>query len=262
VSLGLGVFTTLVVAFLFMPLLIVVILSFSSQSYLSFPPPGFSWRWYQGLTQTPEWLHALWSSMKVGVPAAVLSGVFGVCAALVATRARVIWGNAFSALVAAPMMVPHIILAIGVYPTMVDLGLSGTFSAIVFAHTVIATPFVFITVRSALQGYSGTLELAAMTLGADGWTSFRRITLPMILPGLIVGVIFAFTASFDELMLSLFLTTPETNTLPRVIWAHLAYQLSPDIAAVASLVLAFSCILVIVSLAMRARGARIDGIGG
>ncbi len=119
--LSLGAFTTLVVAFLFMPMLVVVVLSFSSLSYLAFPPPGWSLRWYEGLPASQEWLHALWSSLKVGVPVALLSVVFGVCAALVAARARVLWRGAFAALVAAPMMVPHIILAIGVYPTMVDV---------------------------------------------------------------------------------------------------------------------------------------------
>jgi ABC-type spermidine/putrescine transport system permease subunit II len=254
---ALGLLTGLVFLFLFLPMVIVVILSFSSLSYLAFPPPSFSWRWYQGLPSDPEWLHALWSSLKVGIPVALLSAVLGVCSALVATRARVFWRGGFAALVAAPMMVPHIILAIGVYPMMVDVGLTGTFAAVVLAHTVIAMPFVFITVRSSLQGYSATLELAAMTLGANWWVSFRRVTLPMILPGLVVGTVFAFTASFDELMLSLFLTTPETNTLPRVIWAHLSFQLSPDIAAVATLVLIFSCLLMAVPLALRRRGAKL-----
>ncbi len=254
----LGVLTGLIFLFLFLPMLIVVILSFSSLSYLAFPPPSFSLQWYESLPSNEEWLHALWSSLKVGVPVAVLSALLGVCAALVAPRARVFWRGGFAALVAAPMMVPHIILAIGVYPMMVDVGLTGTFAAVVLAHTVIAMPFVFITVRSALQGYSETLELAAMTLGANWWVSFRRITLPMILPGLIVGTVFAFTASFDELMLSLFLTTPETNTLPRVIWAHLSFQLSPDIAAVATLVLVFSCLLMAVPLMLRRRGAKLE----
>lgn len=253
--LSLGLFMTLVLLFLFLPMLVVVVLSFSSLTYLSFPPPGLSWRWYEKVFSDAEWTHALWSSLKVGVPVALLSVVLGVCAALVATRARVAWRGGFSALVAAPMMVPHIILAIGVYPTMVDAGLSGTFSAIVLAHTAIAVPFVFITVRAALQGYSATLELAAMTLGANWWVSFRRITLPMVLPGIVVGAVFAFAASFDELMLSLFLTTPETNTLPRVIWAHLAFQLSPDVAAVATMVLLFSCVLMAAPLLLRRRGA-------
>jgi ABC-type spermidine/putrescine transport system permease subunit II len=251
---------TLIIVFLFTPLLVVVILSFSDKSYLQFPPSGVSLRWYEGLPKNHEWLGALWSSLKVGVPVAALAAVLGVCAALVATRAKVVWGSAFSALVAAPMMVPHVILAIGVYPTMVDMGLAGSFIAIVLAHTVIAVPFVFITVRSSLQGYSASLELAAMTLGADWWTTFRRITLPMIAPGLAAGAVFAFTASFDELMLALFLTTPTTNTLPRVIWAHLAYQLSPEIAAVASLVMLFSCLLLALPLLLRGRGASADGV--
>lgn len=252
--------TALVILFLFLPMVIVVILSFSPLSYLSFPPPGVSLRWYQGLPASPEWLHALWSSIKVAVPVAALSVVLGVAAALVAVRGRIAGRPAFAALVAAPMMVPHIVLAIGMYPTMVDARLSGTFAAIVLAHTVIAMPFVFITVRASLQGYSPALEQAAMTMGANGWVAFRRVTLPMVLPGVLTGAVFAFTASFDELMLSLFLTTPETNTLPRVIWAHLAFQLSPDVAAVATLVLVLSCLLVAIPLVLRRRGAAIPGL--
>lgn len=256
----LGSFSGLIVAFLFLPMLVVVVLSISRLSDLSFPPPGVSLRWYQGLPASSEWLHALWSSIKVAVPVTALSVALGVAAAQVAVRGRVRWRAAFAALVAAPMMVPHIVLAIGMYPTMVDAGLSGTFAAIVLAHTVIAMPFVFITVRASLQGYSPALEQAAMTMGATGWVAFRRVTLPMVAPGIVTGAVFAFTASFDELMLSLFLTTPETNTLPRVIWAHLAFQLSPDIAAVATLVLVVSCILVAIPLVLRKRGAAIPGL--
>lgn len=253
-------FAGLVVAFLFLPMLIVVVLSFSPLSYLSFPPPGVSLRWYQSLPANAEWPHALWSSIKVAVPVTALSVALGVAAAQVAVRGRVRWRAAFAALVAAPMMVPHIVLAIGMYPTMVDAGLAGTFAAIVLAHTVIAMPFVFITVRASLQGYSPALEQAAMTMGANGWVAFRHVTLPMVAPGIVTGAVFAFTASFDELMLSLFLTTPETNTLPRVIWAHLAFQLSPDIAAVATLVLVVSCLLVAVPLVLQRKGASIPGL--
>ncbi len=256
----LAAFTGLLVLFLFLPMLVVAILSFSPLSYLSFPPPGVSLRWYAGLTGDGEWARALWSSVKVAVPVSLLSVVLGVSAALVAVRGRVRWRGAFAALVAAPMMVPHIVLAIGVYPTMVDARLTGTFAAIVLAHTVIAMPFVFITVRAALQGYSPALEQAAMTMGANGWTAFRRVTLPMVAPGIVTGAVFAFTASFDELMLSLFLTTTETNTLPRVIWAHLAFQLSPDIAAVATLVLLVSCAAVAVPLLLRRARASIPGL--
>lgn len=262
VRLVLGAVTVLVVGFLFLPMAVVAVLSFSPLTYLSFPPPGVSLRWYAGLPGDAEWLHALWSSLKVAVPVSMLSVLLGVAAALVAVRGRVRWRGAFAALVAAPMMVPHIVLAIGIYPTIVDVRLNGTFAAIVLAHTVIAMPFVFITVRAALQGYSPALEQAAMTLGADGWTSFRRVTLPMVLPGIVTGAVFAFTASFDELMLSLFLTTPETNTLPRVIWAHLAFQLSPDIAAVATLVLLVSCATVAVPLLLRRRGEGRDSVPG
>ena len=121
----------------------------------------------------------------------------------------------------------------------------------VIGHTVVATPLVFITVSAALRGYDPALELAAMTLGANAWRAFRHVTLPMIGSGLVVGGIFAFAISFDELMLALFLASPRTETLPRLLWEHLSQTVTPAIAAVATLMLAFTLLLLLQSGALR-----------
>ena len=125
------------------------------------------------------------------------------------------------------MMLPHVILAIGLYPVMLELGLLRSQVAAILAHTVIGIPLVFITVAASLRSYSGSLERAAMTLGANLWQTFWRVTLPMILPGVIVGGILAFASSFDELILSLFMTGATTRTLPRLMWEQMSDFLLP-----------------------------------
>lgn len=257
---GLALFAALVVLFLFLPLAVVVIISFSADSYLNFPPSGWSMRWYTGLEDDGAWLSALANSLMIGIPAALLSVVFGLLAALVVARGGMRHASWLAALVTAPIMLPTIILAIGLYPTMIDLSLNTTLAAVIFGHTVLTTPIVFIMCRSALQSYSPTLELAAQTLGASWLVAFRRITVPMITPSMVASAAFAFSLSFDELIVSLFLATPTTNTLPRMIWERLNFQVSPVVAAVATLILLFSFLLLAVAALIRRRdGEPIQG---
>jgi ABC-type spermidine/putrescine transport system permease subunit II len=140
-------------------------------------------------------------------------------------------------------MLPHVIIAIGLYPTMLDLRLLSSYAAVIIGHTVIATPLAITTVSASLRSYDHTLELAAMTLGADPWRVFWRVTFPMVRAGIAVGGIFAFAVSFDELMLALFLTSPRTETVPRLLWEHLAQTVTPSIAAVATIILAITLLL-------------------
>jgi len=252
-------FSLLVFVFLFAPLIIVMLISFSGESYLTFPPASWSTRWYATARADPAWTNALWNSVRIGLPVAALAVVLGTMAALVVARGKVAWSGYLAALVTMPLMLPTIILAIGLYPTMIDFRLNSTFFAVIFAHAVIATPMVFIMVRSALQAYSPTLELAAQTLGAGWFVAFRRITLPMIAPSLLTAAAFAFTSSFDELILALFLATPSTNTLPRIIWERLSYEVSPVIAAVATLILCLSFTLLALVATVRRGGIGLEG---
>lgn len=234
---------TLLVIFLIAPLAVVVLMSFTNQLYLAFPPTELVWRWYRALWNEPRWLHAAWNSIEIGVLTAILSIVLGTLSALAVARGGRAWMQSVGSLIVAPMMLPHIIIAIGLYPTMLDLGLNSTYGAVVIGHAVVATPLVFTTVTASLRGYDPALELAAMTLGANGWRSFRYVTLPMIGSGLAIGGIFAFAVSFDELMLALFLASPRTETLPRLLWEHLNQNITPVIAAVATMVLLFTFLL-------------------
>jgi len=250
------VYAVLVLAFLMLPLAIIVPMSFSDQPYLTFPPSGWTWHWYEEVRNQPRWLTAAWNSVRIGVPVALLSVVFGTLAALAVTRSGSGWSKPFSLLVLAPMMLPHVIIAIGLYPTIVSLGLAGSYLAIVIGHTVVGIPFVFVTVSAALKNYPPTLDMAARTLGANGWKTFLRVTLPMTWPGIASGGLLAFATSFDELMLALFLTGIRTETLPRIIWDQLSFALTPTIAAAATLILLLTTLLLGIASLLGARRSR------
>ncbi len=244
----------LFVAFLVAPLIVVALMSFTDQLYLAFPPTRLVLRWYHVVWGQQRWLDAAWNSIQIGVATAAASVVLGTLSALAVTRGVRPWLVPIGSLIVAPMMLPHVIIAIGLYPTMLDLGLSGSYTAVVIGHAVVATPLVFITVSAALRGYDHALELAAMTLGANGWRAFIHVTLPMIRSGLAIGGILAFAVSFDELMIVLFLASPRTETLPLLLWEHLAQTVTPAIAVVATLILAFTLLLLLAVQALR-RGA-------
>jgi ABC-type spermidine/putrescine transport system permease subunit II len=243
----------LVLCYLALPLTVIVPLAFSDQSYLSFPPSGWSTKWFVRIAENPAWRQAAINSLLVGVPTSVLSMLFGTLAALAVSRGGPRGAALVSVVVVAPVMLPHVILAIGLYPVLLQLGLLGTHAAAIVGHTIIGIPLVFITVNAALSGYSGSLELAAMTLGADPWRTFRTVTFPMIRTGVVVGGILAFASSFDELMLALFFTGAGTRTLPRLMWEQLNDYLTPTIAAVATLVLAFTLVLLAFASALQGR---------
>ena len=260
--LGAIAFVLLVIFYLVVPTLIIVPLSFSSQSYFSFPPAGFSLRWYQEFAANQDYRRAIVNSLQIGLPAALLATVAGTLAALALVRGTLPFRRLLGALMIAPMVLPQIVLALGLYPIMSSLGLIGTLPAIVLAHAVVTMPLVFITVSAALKAYQPSLEMAAMTLGASGWKTFLHITFPLIRPGMIIGFIFAFTFSFDELILAIFLTSPTTRTVPRLLWEQLNYQVTPVIAAATVVLLGATVVLLLISAIVhrwaQRKTARID----
>ncbi len=241
-----------ILLYLALPMLIIVPMSFSGETYLAFPPQSWSLGWYRQVAESRSWFDAAGNSLLIGASAALVATVLGTLASLALARGRVASIGLISTIMVAPMMLPHIILAIGLYPVMLDLGALRTYAGVIIAHAVIGLPPVFLTVNAALKGHSRSLELAAMTLGADPWQSFWRVTFPLIRPGVVVGAILAF-ASFDELILSLFLTGTATRTLPRLIWEQLNDFLTPAIAAVATLVFVFSLVLLSIVAFVRRR---------
>jgi len=253
---GLGVLTALVLLFLVAPILIIVPLSFSSGSFFYYPLPGFSLRWYHDFFTSTFWLPSVWNSLIVGSSATLAATVLGTLAALGIWRARFPGQALVLALLISPMVVPVIIVAVGTYFAFAPLGLTNGYSGLILAHTTLAVPFVVVTVLATLSGFDRTLTRAAAGLGASPVATFRRVTLPLILPGVLSGAVFAFAASFDEVVVALLMAGPGQRTLPRQMFAGINDNISLTIAAAATMLIAISLLLMIAVGLLRRRSER------
>jgi putative spermidine/putrescine transport system permease protein len=233
----------LVLLFLALPILIVAALSFSSASYLTFPPPALGVRWYRAYLGSREWLDATWLSLAVAACVVVLATALGTIASLGLRHLPHAMRAAVGALVLSPLIVPGIVVAIGIYYVFARYRLVGTPAGLVLAHTCLAVPFVVTSVSASLVGLDRRLEQAALSLGATPWGTFRQVTLPLIRPGVLVGALFAFITSFDELIVALFLSGSGAITLPRRMWDDLRFAIDPTIAAVSTLTIVLSATL-------------------
>ncbi|MFC9359212.1 ABC transporter permease [Rhodococcus sp. NPDC057014] len=232
----LKVWVALVVALLLAPTLVVIPMSFSDSTTFSFPPKGWSLRWYQNFFQSPEWVDALLDSLKVGVAAAVIATVVGTAAAVALDRSRFRGRSAVQGAMMAPAIVPSIVIAVAIYIMFLKWHLTGSLLGFVAAHSILAVPFVIVTVSTALSNYDRTVEYASASLGAGPITTFRRIVLPSLAPGIASGFVFAFVTSFDEVVVALFLQTPDLRTLPVKMYNSITLQIDPTIAAASSLI--------------------------
>jgi len=246
-------FAGLVVAFLMAPLLVVVPMSFNHSSLLQFPPTQFSLRWYEAYISDGGWIAATVTSLQVGVLSAVMAVVLGTLAALGITRGRFRGRAVAQAFVLSPLIVPVIIVAVGVYYLFSLLRLNGTIAGLVLGHTVLTLPYAVVVISASLERFDIRLEEAAMGLGASPFTAFWRVTLPIIRPGLIVAALFAFLISFDEVVIAIFVSGPETTTLPKKIWDGIRFELSPTIAAVSTLLIVFSWVVMTIAELLRRR---------
>jgi ABC-type spermidine/putrescine transport system permease subunit II len=226
--------------YLIVPTFVIIPVSLSSERYLTFPPAGYSLQWYSKLVNTPGYALSFANTLKVGLLVTIFSMAIGTLAALAIVRGKPRFARGFSALVLSPLMLPQIILVIGLYPVLAATNLIGGYAGIVIAHTVVASPLVFITVSASLRNYSPSLELAAMTMGANPLQTFRLVTLPMIRAGVMVGGLFAFASSFDEVVMALFLTDTTSITLPKFMLGELQYEMDPTIAAASTLIVFIS----------------------
>jgi putative spermidine/putrescine transport system permease protein len=242
-----------VLVFLALPILIVVALSFSSASYLTFPPPTFGVRWYRAYLGSSEWLDSTWLSLAIAACVVVLATTLGTLAALGLPRLPRGLRTAIGALVLSPLIVPGIVAAIGIYYVFAAYRLVGTPLGLILAHTCLAVPFVVTSVSASLAGLDRRLEQAALSLGATPWGTFRQVTLPLIRPGVLVGALFAFITSFDELIVALFLSGSGAITLPRRMWDDLRFAIDPTIAAVSTLTIALTATLLLGAHFLRRR---------
>ena len=251
----LATLTVIVLAFLVAPILIIVPLSFSAGSFFHYPLPGLSLRWYQVFFGSSFWLPSLWNSMFVGSAATVLATVLGTLAAIGLWRARFPGQSLLLAIMISPMVVPAVIVAVGVYFAFAPLGLTDGYAGLILAHTTLAAPFVVITVLATLSGFDRTLLRAGASLGAPPFTVFRRVMLPLILPGVISGAVFAFATSFDEVVVALLIAGPGQRTLPRQMFAGINDNISLTITAAATMLIALSLVLMAVVRWLHQRGA-------
>jgi putative spermidine/putrescine transport system permease protein len=261
----LGVWVTwtgavIVLFFLLVPIIAIVPLSFSSGNFLVYPLPGFSLRWYEELLTSDKWLPALRNSLIVGLSATVAATILGTLAAVGLNRARFPARAVVMGLLLSPMIVPVVITAIGVYFFFAPLGLTNSYAGLILAHTALAAPFVVVTVSATLAHFDTTMSRAAASLGAAPLTGFRRVTLPLIMPGVASGALFAFATSFDEVVVALMIAGPQQRTLPREMFSGIRESINPTITAVATVLILTAIALLSCLELLRRRSERLAGL--
>ena len=277
----------LIFVFLILPILIVLPLSFNVEPYfsftpgmLTFDPEAFSLRWYKDIfrngMQAPDapldwawlsdtwnngqWMRAIRNSFFIGICATLLSTALGTVAAIGLSRSEMPHRRLIMSILISPMIVPLVITAAGMFFFYSKVHLSQTYLGVIMAHAVLGTPFVIITVTATLVGFDKSLVRASNSLGAGPIETFFKIQMPLIIPGVISGGLFAFITSFDEVVAVLFLASPEQRTIPRQMWSGIREQISPTILAVATLLVLLSIILLTVIELLRRRSERLRGI--
>jgi putative spermidine/putrescine transport system permease protein len=257
---GLRIYVGLVLLFLIAPILAIMPLSFNSETFFSYPMPGYSLRWYDDFFTNDRWQSALRLSLVLAFLTTLLSTTLGTLAALGLVRGNLPWRATIMAILISPMVVPIIISAIGMFFFYAKLNMLGTLPGLVLAHTALATPFVVITVTATLSSFDKTLMRAGESLGASPTWVFFKVVLPLILPGMISGALFAFVTSFDEVIAVLFIAGPEQRTLPRQMFSGIRELISPTITAAASVLIVISTLLLVTVELLRRRSERLRGV--
>jgi putative spermidine/putrescine transport system permease protein len=262
-------FRTICVAVLFfmiMPILVIIPLSFNAQDFftftkgmLAFDPEAYSLKHYRDFFTNPDWQQALRNSMMIAPVATLIALVLGTTAAIGLSQPHVPFRGAIMAILISPMIVPTIISAAGMYFFYSRLGLQGTYWGVTLAHAALGIPFVIITVTATLVGFDRSLVRAAATLGAGPVRTFFKVQMPLILPGVIAGGLFAFITSFDEVVVVLFVGSAGQKTLPWQMFIGLREQISPTILAVATTLVAISVMLLATMELLRRRSERLRG---
>ncbi len=273
--------------FLIAPIIVIMPLSFNAEPYftftqemITFDPEGYSMRWYDRILthgmanpdiprdntwwsdawNNGQWIHSARNSIIIGVAATIVATVLGTIAALGLSRPEMPFRRVIMALLISPMIVPLIITATGLFFFYSSIGLAHSYAGIILAHAMLGIPFVIITVTATLVGFDHSLTRASASLGADPITTFRQVIMPLILPGIISGALFAFVTSFDEVVVVLFVASYDQNTIPLQMWNGIREQISPTILAVATILVIFSILLLTTIEFLRRRAERLRGI--
>jgi putative spermidine/putrescine transport system permease protein len=250
---ALRVFAVGVLAFLVLPVVVIVPLSFSDSSFLAYPIEGWSLQWYREMWNSAAWANAARNSFIVAPLSTLLATVLGTLAAMGLAHSRFFGKGFITGLLIAPMVVPIVVIGVSSYLYFARLGLNDSYTGLVLVHAALGAPFVVTTVMATLQGFNTNLVRASLSLGAGPLETFFRVTLPVIAPGVISGALFAFATSFDEVVVTLFLAGPEQVTLPRQMFTGIRENISPTIAAVATLLILFTTFLMMTLEWLRGR---------
>ena len=239
-------FHALFIVFMLAPILTVCAVAFTPEGYLSFPTRGLSLRWFKAIARYPEFVTAFWTSIWLGLVSSAIALGLSVPAALAIARHNFRGREAITALFMSPLMIPHVVLGIAFLRFFTQIGLGNTFLGLALAHIVVVFPFALrLTLASAI-GTDRAIEQAAVSLGASDWVVFRRITLPLIMPGVMSGWALAFIQSFDEVTMTVFIAAPGTETLPVRMFLYIQDNIDPLVTSVSAAVIALTTILLIV----------------
>lgn len=253
---GLSGFCSVVVLVLVAPALIVVPLSFTAVHSFAFPPPRWSTVNYRRVFEDPAWSDALWFTLKLGAIVTVASVVLGVLTAIALNRSGARLSGVVRVLVLSPLTIPITVVGIGIYAVYLRWRLTGTMLGFALAHTMLAFPFVVVTVSAALERFDHRLEDASASLGAGRLATLRLVTLPLLAPAIATGALLAFLTSFDELVTSIFLSSPFVRTLPVKIYESVTTDVDPIAAAVSSMILVVTLVALAAAFALQARRER------
>ncbi|MES2972115.1 MAG: ABC transporter permease [Pseudomonadota bacterium] len=257
-SLLLNIYVCGVLAFVLVPIIVILPMAFSDTRYLTFPPKGFSFRWFIEFFSNARWMGAAAFSLTIAFGVAIVTSVVGTMASYAVIRGGGRLASVFQVTLMLPVIVPHVALAVALYFFFQKVGLMGTTIGYILAHSVIAMPFTVLTVAAALSKIDPALENAAMSCGATRFTAFRLVTLPNILPSVFSGALFAFIISFDEPVITYFLAGARDKTLPRMMFDDIQMNITPMLAAIAVLLTSLS-ILVLLATAFLQRLSRSGG---
>ncbi|MGO4807769.1 ABC transporter permease [Arthrobacter sp. 2MCAF15] len=238
------VWVACVAAVLLAPVFVVVPLSFTDRDSFVFPPKGWSLDYYREFFSSPIWRQALFNSLQVAVLVTFVSTVLGTAAAFALTRGTLRGAAVINALLLSPMVLPAIVVAIALFGVFSQWHLVGTFGGFVIAHTLLALPFVIVTVSASLRTFDRIIERAAASLGANRTVTLARVTLPLILPGILSGAVFAFVTSFDEVTIALFIQSPNLRTLPSLMYTSVTAEVDPTIAAASTVIIVFTTAII------------------
>ena len=261
------IFCACVFLFLIAPILVIIPLSFNAEPYFTFTEgmmaldkEAYSVRWYKDIATNPQWIFSAKNSIFVATCSTLIATVLGTLAALGLSQSHMPYRPLVMGVLISPMIVPLIISAAGMFFFYSKIGLSQTMPGLILAHAVLGTPFVVITVTATLAGFDHSLTKAAQSLGSGTSRTFFKIQMPLILPGVVSGALFAFITSFDEVVVVFFLAGFEQRTIPRQMWAGIREQISPTILAVATILVCVSILLLTTVELLRRRNERLRGV--